>query len=160
MSLSAALISVDVVAFRLINGQLHVLAQRIENTSENAQWMLPAGKIDQTLDHSLDDTANRQLQRLTNKQSGYMEQVATLGDNKKRFPGLVFNRNLLRPDGLQSGRAVAPECLLVACNSYPGRGRTGLRPWKTGATSSGPPEKQNPVHVLARLFIARHIYTV
>ena len=87
MSLSAALISVDVVAFRLINGQLHVLAQRIENTSENAQWMLPAGKIDQTLDHSLDDTANRQLQRLTNKQSGYMEQVATLGDNKRDSRG-------------------------------------------------------------------------
>lgn len=87
MSLGAALISVDVVAFRLINDQLHVLTQRIDNNSGEAQWMLPAGKIDQALDHSLDDTANRQLQRLTDKQPGYMEQVVTLGNNKRDSRG-------------------------------------------------------------------------
>ncbi|AMO56340.1 NrtR DNA-binding winged helix domain-containing protein [Endozoicomonas montiporae] len=87
MSLNTALISVDVVAFRLLNGKLHLLAQRIQTKTNNEQWMLPAGKIDPINDQSLDDTAYRQLERLTSKKPGYMEQVATLGDSQRDSRG-------------------------------------------------------------------------
>lgn len=87
MSLNTALISVDVVAFRLINSQLHVLAQKIPADSQTTEWMLPAGKIDPCQDHSLDDTAYRQLGRLTSKKPGYMEQVVTMGDSKRDSRG-------------------------------------------------------------------------
>ncbi|MET4694765.1 NUDIX hydrolase [Endozoicomonas lisbonensis] len=87
MSLNTALISVDVVAFRLFNGKLHVLAQRIQTDRNDSQWMLPAGKIDPVKDQSVDDTAYRQLERLTSKKPGYMEQVVTLGDNQRDSRG-------------------------------------------------------------------------
>ena len=87
MSLNTALISVDVVAFRLLNGKLHVLAQKIQAGKNAPQWMLPAGKIDPVKDQSIDDTAYRQIERLTSKKPGYMEQVVTLGDNRRDSRG-------------------------------------------------------------------------
>ena len=87
MSLNTALISVDIVAFRLVKGRLNVLARRIQADGNKSEWMLPAGKIDPVRDQSLDDTAYRQLELLTNKKPGYMEQVVTLGDSQRDSRG-------------------------------------------------------------------------
>ena len=120
MSLSTALISVDVVAFRVIEGQLHVLVQRINNGVASNQWMLPAGKIDPEQDHSLDDTAHRQLQRLTDKTPGYMEQVATLGNSKRDSRGWSLTVIYYALVDCNPSEQLLPEARWLALASLPG----------------------------------------
>ena len=74
MSLNTALISIDVVAFRMANDQLQLLTRKIDQLT-----MLPAGRIDPDSDNGLDDTARRQLATLTHQSAAYLEQVETIG---------------------------------------------------------------------------------
>ena len=79
MSLSTALISVDVVAFQIIDSQLMVLAKEAKMPSGHSVLMLPAGRIEPDEDRSLDDTAKRQLGHHSSQTVAYLEQVSTIG---------------------------------------------------------------------------------
>ncbi|WP_419536314.1 NUDIX hydrolase [Endozoicomonas sp.] len=102
-SLNTALISVDLVAFQLSeNNRLQVLAHQLR---ENERPQLPAGRIEPECDHCLEDTAKRQLIRLTSEPATYFEQVITIGDNRRDSRGwslTVVYYVLLRPGTVQS----------------------------------------------------------
>ena len=102
-SLSTALISVDLVAFRLsASNRLQVLVSQLPSAS---QPQLPAGRIEPAHDDSLEDTARRQLSRLTSEPATYFEQVVTIGDNRRDSRGwslTVVYYVLLRPGNDQS----------------------------------------------------------
>ncbi len=102
-NLNTALISVDLVVFRLsANNRLQVLVSRLPSA---AQPQLPAGRIEPKHDHSLEDTAIRQLSRLTSEPATYFEQVVTIGDNQRDSRGwslTVVYYALLRPSNDQS----------------------------------------------------------
>ncbi|MRI34834.1 NUDIX hydrolase [Endozoicomonas sp. OPT23] len=74
MGLNTALISIDVVAFRMADGQLQLLTRKLDQL-----YMLPAGRIEPQVDDCLDDTARRQLATLTDQHTAYLEQVETIG---------------------------------------------------------------------------------
>ncbi len=74
MGLNTALISIDVVAFRMASGQLQLLTRKL-----GGLHMLPAGRIEPELDNCLDETARRQLSSLSHQQVAYLEQVETIG---------------------------------------------------------------------------------
>lgn len=97
-SLNTALISVDLVAFQLSdNNRLQVLVHQLP---EQDHPQLPAGRIEPEHDHCLEDTARRQLSRLTTKPATYFEQVITIGDNRRDSRGwslTVVYYVLLRP---------------------------------------------------------------
>lgn len=85
MSLSTALISVDLVAFKIAsNNRLQVLTHQMPETP---LLQLPAGRIDSEQDQSLQDTAKRQLERFTKDSATYYEQVITIGDNHRDSRG-------------------------------------------------------------------------
>lgn len=98
MSLSTTLISVDLVAFQLTSdNRLQVLFHQLP---ENPLPQLPAGRIEPELDHNLEDTAKRQLERFTQERATYYEQVITIGDNQRDSRGwslTVVYYALLRP---------------------------------------------------------------
>lgn len=102
-SLNTALISVDLVVFQLgENNRLQVLAHQLP---ENTPPQLPAGRIEPERDHCLEDTAKRQLGRLTANPATYFEQVITIGDNQRDSRGwslTVVYYVLLRPGNEQS----------------------------------------------------------
>ena len=102
-SLSTALISVDLVAFRLSDSnRLQVLVSQLPTAS---QPQLPAGRIEPAHDYCLEDTARRQLSRLTSEPATYFEQVVTIGDNRRDSRGwslTVVYYVLLRPGNDQS----------------------------------------------------------
>ena len=87
MSLNTALISVDVAAFRLHKARLQVLV-RLQEISPGVQGLiLPAGRIEQSSDKSLDDTARRVLAKLTPEPASYYEQVRTIGNANRDSRG-------------------------------------------------------------------------
>ncbi|OED41067.1 hypothetical protein ACH42_15035 [Endozoicomonas sp. (ex Bugula neritina AB1)] len=87
MSLSTALISVDVVAFRLNQGCLQLLTRRQVLKSGEEGLVLPAGRIEPEQDQSLDDTARRLLGDIISKPASYYEQVITIGDSNRDTRG-------------------------------------------------------------------------
>ncbi len=87
MSLSTALISVDLVAFRLSGDHLQFLAHRQTCLSGIKSLVLPAGRIEPTVDITLEDTTVRQLKKLTNTAASYFEQVITIGDSVRDSRG-------------------------------------------------------------------------
>ena len=87
MSLSTALISVDVVAFRLNRGCLQLLTRRQVLKSGDTGLVLPAGRIEPDRDDSLEDTARRLLSYVTSKPASYYEQVITIGDSDRDSRG-------------------------------------------------------------------------
>ncbi|WP_422489678.1 NUDIX hydrolase [Endozoicomonas sp. ALE010] len=107
-SLNTALISVDLVVFQLsANNSLQVLVHQLP---ENKCPQLPAGRIEPEFDHCLEDTAKRQLSRLTSEPATYFEQVVTIGDNQRDSRGwslTVVYYALLRPGNEQSLQAQA-----------------------------------------------------
>ena len=86
MTLGTALISVDLVVFRLQGEQLQILTRR-QITKKGAELVLPSGRIAPELDTSLDDTANRLLSYSTSQKASYIEQVVTIGDSKRDSRG-------------------------------------------------------------------------
>ncbi|MGI9279538.1 MAG: NUDIX hydrolase [Endozoicomonas sp.] len=79
MSLSTALISVDVVTFQVINGQLMLLVKEDRGADGKPLYMLPAGRIEPDHDRSLDDAAKRQLRIYSRQVISHLEQVETIG---------------------------------------------------------------------------------
>ncbi|WP_257264474.1 NUDIX hydrolase [Endozoicomonas sp. ONNA2] len=107
-SLNTALISIDLVAFQLsTKNSLRVLVHQLP---ENNYPQLPAGRIEPEFDHCLEDTAKRQLSRLTSEPATYFEQVVTIGDNQRDSRGwslTVVYYVLMRPGNEQSLKAGA-----------------------------------------------------
>ena len=87
MSLSTALISVDVAAFRLNQDCLQLLTRRQVLKSGDNGLVLPAGRIEPVDDKSLDDTARRVLSYATSRPASYYEQVVTIGDSNRDSRG-------------------------------------------------------------------------
>ncbi len=87
MSLSTALISVDLVVFRLNESCLQLLTREQVLKSGNKGLVLPAGRIDPNQDNSLSETATRVLASATSSPASYYEQVITLGDAKRDSRG-------------------------------------------------------------------------
>lgn len=108
MSLSTALISVDIVAFQMVEGQLEVLTRHSQTPAGKDVLALPAGRIAPEEDKNLDDAACRLLAMMTDQKPEYLEQVVTIGDPNRDSRGwsltvvyfalIPFNQNELRDD--------------------------------------------------------------
>ncbi|MCL6271494.1 NUDIX hydrolase [Sansalvadorimonas sp. 2012CJ34-2] len=85
--LSMALISVDVVALRLHQGQLQVLTAPATHPKATFPRALPAGRIDPQIDSELEQTALRQITQLTSAEPSWLEQVETIGNNHRDSRG-------------------------------------------------------------------------
>ncbi|GAA4649214.1 NUDIX domain-containing protein [Kistimonas scapharcae] len=87
MSVSTALISVDVAAFRIHEGKLQVLTRLPDAQATTVKPALPAGRIKPELDNELDDAARRQVRTLIDAEPGYLEQVASIGNHYRDSRG-------------------------------------------------------------------------
>ncbi|MGD9592384.1 MAG: NUDIX domain-containing protein [Candidatus Berkiella sp.] len=76
-------LSVDVVIFSLINEQLCVLMTKRQTQPFQERWSLPMGEIKITLDATLEQTAKRNIKSLLGLETPYVEQVQTIGNNKR-----------------------------------------------------------------------------
>lgn len=73
------LVSVDVVVFTLIDGELHLLLVKRADFPHKGKWALPGGFIDLKADVSIEATAIRKLRQKTAVQTPYVEQIASIG---------------------------------------------------------------------------------
>ncbi|PJE79211.1 hypothetical protein CI610_01830 [invertebrate metagenome] len=87
MNVNSALISVDVVLFRLNKGTLQILAQKQVFPDGITLLSLPAGRIDPQTDHCLDDTALRHINNIAPFNVSYYEQVITIGNARRDSRG-------------------------------------------------------------------------
>lgn len=75
--------SIDTVIFTVMNNQLHVLTvKRAEHPFMNA-WSLVGGYIDIDQDTDIELTAKRKLEEKTGVKTPYLEQLCTIGNNKR-----------------------------------------------------------------------------
>jgi 8-oxo-dGTP diphosphatase len=77
------LVSVDLCIFTLISGKLHLLLVERADFPHKDRWALPGGFIDLKQDKDLQATALRKLTEKTGVKAPYLEQVCTLGNNKR-----------------------------------------------------------------------------
>lgn len=77
------LVSVDLCVFTLISGKLQVLLIERADFPHKDRWALPGGFIDLKNDKDLEATALRKLTEKTGVKAPYLEQVCTLGNNKR-----------------------------------------------------------------------------
>ena len=113
MSVSTALISVDVAAFRIHEGKLQVLTRQPDEQSPTVKPALPAGKIKPELDKELDDAARRQIHSLIHAEPGYLEQVVSIGNHYRDSRGwslTVVYCALLSADAATSDSQHAQWC--------------------------------------------------
>ncbi len=87
LPLSMALISVDTVVLRLHSGQLQVLTGSTRHPNAQHPRALPAGRIDMSLDHELEQTARRHIRMLTKTEPSWLEQVETTGNDRRDSRG-------------------------------------------------------------------------
>ena len=77
------LCTVDMTVFSLIDNELNVLlTYRDEHPCKN-RWALPGGFIDLYKDKSPEAAAHRKLKEKTGLSSAYLEQVETIGSQKR-----------------------------------------------------------------------------
>lgn len=81
----APLLTVDMVIFSVLAGQLQVLLIKRSNYPQKGSWALPGGFANLQADADLMATAHRKLLDKTGVASPYLEQVATVG-NASRDP--------------------------------------------------------------------------
>lgn len=71
-------VTVDVVIFTLINGELHVLLVLRRRWPFEGTWAIPGGFIN--MDESLEQAARRELEEETGVRNIYLEQLYTFGE--------------------------------------------------------------------------------
>ncbi|TET49879.1 MAG: NUDIX hydrolase [Anaerolineales bacterium] len=71
-------VTVDVIVFRLRDGDLQVLLIRRGHEPYGGMWAIPGGFVD--IDESLDQAAKRELVEETGVREVYLEQLYTFGD--------------------------------------------------------------------------------
>ena len=86
-TLNTALISVDLVVFRLKGEQLQLLTRKLQREEGGFVNVLPSGRIAPETDTDLDTTAQRLLSYLTPAKAAYMEQVVTRGNAQRDSRG-------------------------------------------------------------------------
>lgn len=74
-------VTVDVVIFTLLNGELHVLLVLRRRWPYEGYWAIPGGFIN--MDESLDQAARRELEEETGVQDVYLEQLYTFGEPQR-----------------------------------------------------------------------------
>lgn len=79
------LLSVDMTIFTVREDKLYVLLVKRAQFPAKGQWALPGGFVDLSQDEQLMDTAKRKLKEKTGVDTPYLEQVETIG-NQKRDP--------------------------------------------------------------------------
>ncbi len=77
------LTSVDMSIFSIIDHQLNVLLVKRSEHPSLGEWSLPGGFVDLKNDHSLDDTAHRNLLAKTGISSPYLEQIESIGNTTR-----------------------------------------------------------------------------
>lgn len=77
------LVSVDLAIFTLINGKLHILLIERADFPYKDRWALPGGFIDLKQDKEISATALRKLTEKTGVKVPHLEQVCTIGNNKR-----------------------------------------------------------------------------
>lgn len=70
-------VTVDVVIFTLLNGELHVLLVQRKNWPFEGHWAIPGGFVN--MDESLEQAARRELEEETGVRDIYLEQLYTFG---------------------------------------------------------------------------------
>lgn len=70
-------VTVDVVIFTLLNGELHVLLVQRKNWPYEGHWAIPGGFVN--MDESLEQAARRELEEETGVRDIYLEQLYTFG---------------------------------------------------------------------------------
>lgn len=78
-------VSVDIIIFTIISGQLQVLIIKRADHPYKGCWSLVGGYIDVSRDKTLEDTAKRKLEEKTGVNTPYLEQFSTVG-NATRDP--------------------------------------------------------------------------
>jgi len=73
------LLMIHVVVFGLKENRLHVLLEQ-----QQGEWLLPGEELG--VDEAMEETADRQIRRLTGVEESYLEQLYTYGD-PQRVPG-------------------------------------------------------------------------
>lgn len=79
------LLTIDLVVFSLYQEALSLLIVKRKAPPFENYWALPQGEINPTVDENLEQAAKRHLKQLTGLETLYLEQVQTLG-NQKRDP--------------------------------------------------------------------------
>jgi ADP-ribose pyrophosphatase YjhB (NUDIX family) len=82
---SSPLSTVDVSIFTIIDNKLNVLLIKRPQYPEKGKWALPGGFIDLVNDKNIEDSAKRKLSEKTGITTSHLEQVETIG-NQKRDP--------------------------------------------------------------------------
>jgi 8-oxo-dGTP diphosphatase len=77
------LVSVDLAIFTLINGKLHILLIERADFPHKDRWALPGGFIDLKQDKDIGATSLRKLTEKTGVKAPHLEQVCTIGNNKR-----------------------------------------------------------------------------
>jgi ADP-ribose pyrophosphatase YjhB (NUDIX family) len=77
------LVKVDAALFTFHARQLLVLLVRRSNHPEMGKWSLPGGFVDPAQDKSLEDAANRKLLDKTGVAPPYVEQLITIGNDRR-----------------------------------------------------------------------------
>lgn len=94
-------VTVDMIVFTVIDGQLKILMIKRADHPSIGQWALPGGFVN--IDEDLDRAAERELKEETSLENIYMEQVYTWGDVGRdprtriitvAYMALVDSRNL------------------------------------------------------------------
>ena len=77
------LLSVDSVLYTYHEQNLKVLLVKRSNHPDRGKWGLPGGFVDIKKDQSLEDTVIRKLKEKTGVTPPYIEQLATIGNNRR-----------------------------------------------------------------------------
>jgi len=75
--------SVDMAIFGIVDGELNILLVKRDEYPQKGKWALPGGFVDLRKDQNIDATAYRKLKEKTGIRSPYLEQVETIGNNKR-----------------------------------------------------------------------------
>lgn len=77
------LTTVDIAIFSIIDKQLNILLLKRDNHPEKDKLALPGGFVDLENDSNLEATAKRKLQEKTGVKLPYLEQVESIGSQKR-----------------------------------------------------------------------------
>lgn len=113
---AATLATVDVCAFRLVQGQLEVLIVQRESQPHMNDWALPGSVVNISTDANLEECARRAVLAKTGIRIAYVEQVSTVGNGTRDPRGwslAVIHLALLEPCS-QQAQSLAPRARWVS----------------------------------------------
>ncbi len=103
---------VDMAIFTVVENELRFLAVKRADYPKKGKWALPGGFVDITRDKTIENTARRKLQEKTGVDTAHLEQVITVGRNKRDPRGwsvTVVYMALVAPDQLKQNTSSSAE---------------------------------------------------